>query len=152
VSCNLSHETSKVVQLLTFTFYQAIVEGDPPDLPESGWSDIARDFVKGCLHKVPKARPTYAMLLNHPWLSSLSKPETITEEAEDGDEADEIAEAVGKMNLASGTQDEEVAEWVKSVMAKKAAAPLGASALSPPALHAAPLDSVSPLGSPMVQP
>ena len=68
---------------------QAIVEGEPPALPE-GYSDTARDFVKGCLNKIPKLRPTYAMLLKHPWLQPFSKPETITEEAEEGPAADEV--------------------------------------------------------------
>lgn len=122
---------------------QAIVEGDPPDLPES-FSDAAKDFVRSCLHKVPKLRPTYAMLLQHPWLKPLSKPPTITEEAED-DEA--IAEAVGKIHLGQGQEDEEVAAWVKSVLARLEADPTQ-NGSSKPALHNAPLDSASPLASP----
>ncbi|KFA80975.1 hypothetical protein S40288_00780 [Stachybotrys chartarum IBT 40288] len=137
-----------------FSQLSAIVEGDPPDLPEAGYSSTSRDFVKGCLNKIPKARPTYAMLLNHPWLKPLTKPETITEEAEEGEEAEEIAEAVGKISLDSGTHDEEVAEWVKGVMLHKQSGSTAVTAppagLSAPALHAAPLDSVSPLGSPMI--
>ncbi|EEY16206.1 protein kinase wis1 [Verticillium alfalfae VaMs.102] len=121
-------------------------ERDPPDLPES-FSSTARDFVKRCLNKVPKDRPTYAMLLQHPWLAPLSKPETIAEEAEEGDEADAIADAVGNMNLTSSTDDEEVADWVKGVLEKKRLGKLGAGSLKP-ALHAAPL-GVSPVGSPL---
>jgi mitogen-activated protein kinase kinase len=116
-------------------------------LPESGFSDISRDFVKGCLNKVPKLRPTYAMLLNHPWLKPLTKPETITEEAEEGDEVDEVADAVGKINLDSGTQDEEVAAWVRGVLERKNEGQ-GADGASPPALHKVNLDTVSPMASP----
>jgi mitogen-activated protein kinase kinase len=87
------------------------------------------------------------MLLSHPWLKTLSQPETITEEAEDGEEAEDVADAVGKMNLGSGTEDTEVAEWVKATL-KRQAETLIAKGSSRPALHAAPLDTVSPVGSP----
>lgn len=51
-----------------FAQLQAIVHGDPPELPyddEGGrtYSDAARDFVARCLHKVPSMRATYAELL-----------------------------------------------------------------------------------------
>ncbi|KAM0326373.1 hypothetical protein ACHAQA_006975 [Verticillium albo-atrum] len=128
-----------------FSQLSAIVEGDPPDLPDT-FSNTARDFVKRCLNKVPKDRPTYAMLLQHPWLTPLSKPETITEEAEEGEEADVIADAVGNINLSSSTDDEEVAAWVQGVMERKRLGKL-ASGSSKPALHAAPL-GVSPVSSP----
>ncbi|KJZ74829.1 hypothetical protein HIM_02944 [Hirsutella minnesotensis 3608] len=134
-----------------FSQLSAIVEGDPPDLPKEGYSDTARDFIRGCLHKVPKMRPTYAALLKHAWLKPLSKPETIAEEAEDGEEADNVAEAVGRMRLRSAnTEDAEVGEWVRSVLKRKEE---GSGNLGPsrPALHAAPLDSMSPMGSPMLQ-
>ncbi|KAJ6443827.1 dual specificity mitogen-activated protein kinase kinase dSOR1 [Purpureocillium lavendulum] len=129
---------------------QAIVEGDPPDLPSEGFSDVARDFVQSCLHKIPKKRPTYAMLLQHPWLKSFSKPQTITEEAEEGEEAEKVAEAVGKIQLGGGTEDDEVADWVKGVLKRKQEG-TGTGGPSRPALHAAPLDSVSPIGSPLLQ-
>lgn len=87
------------------------------------------------------------MLLKHPWLKPLSKPQTITEEAEEGDAAAEVAEAVGKIDLGSGTEDEEVAAWAKAALARLASGEVG-SGDTRPALHAAPLDSVSPLGSP----
>lgn len=92
-------------------------------------------------------RPTYAMLLKHPWLNQLTKPETITEEAEDGEEADQAAEAVGNMTLDSSTEDAEVAEWVQNVLAGNKPG-LADGESSRPALHAAPLDSVSPIASP----
>ncbi|EKJ68115.1 hypothetical protein NXS19_005461 [Fusarium pseudograminearum] len=130
-----------------FSQLSAIVEGEPPAMPEEGYSDTATDFVRSCLHKIPKQRPTYAMLLKHPWLIDFTKPQTITEEAEDGDEADKVAEAVGKIALNSTTEDAEVADWVNGVLQKerdglKVDGPLR------PALHTAPLDSVSPLSSP----
>jgi mitogen-activated protein kinase kinase len=131
-----------------FSQLNAIVEGEPPGLPETGYSDVAKDFVRGCLNKVPKLRPTYAMLLNHAWLKPLTKPQTITEEAEEGEEAEQVAEAVGKLDLNSGTHDQEVAEWVKSVLQRKKEDKEGHDS-SRPALHAAPLDSVSPLASPL---
>jgi len=118
---------------------QAIVDGDPPDLPEEGYSALARDFVRGCLNKAPKLRPTYGMLLQHGWLAPLSKPETIAEadEEEDGDE----------MNMPnSGTEDPEVAAWVQHALDRKKKGLIGES--QKPALHTAPLDSMSPVSSP----
>ncbi|KAM0453946.1 hypothetical protein ACHAPV_007586 [Trichoderma viride] len=132
-----------------FSQLNAIVEGEPPAMPEDGYSDLAKDFVKSCLHKIPKQRPTYAQLLKHPWIQSLSKPETIDEVAEDDEATDKVAEAVGHMELSSGTEDAEVAEWVKSVLKKHAEGTNGAGS-NRPALHAAPLDSISPLGSPVL--
>ena len=111
------------------------MDGDPPDLPASGFSDTARDFVHGCLHKVPKSRPTYAMLTSHPWLAPLLKPPTITEEDEEVD-SPEDSPSIG----ASLTADPEVATWVISAMEKRKNGTLGKSAK--PALHAAPLDAV----------
>lgn len=89
------------------------------------------------------------MLLKHPWLKPLSKPQTITEEAEDGEEADQVAEAVGKINLGSGTEDEEVAAWARGALARLASGD-DTGADTRPALHAAPLDTVSPLSSPAI--
>ncbi|KAI9163210.1 Protein kinase wis1 [Paramyrothecium foliicola] len=131
-----------------FSQLNAIVEGEPPGLPETGYSDVAKDFVRGCLNKIPKLRPTYAMLLNHAWLKPLTKPQTITEEVEEGEEADRVAEAVGKIDLNSGTEDQEVAEWVQGVLRRKKEGK-DSDGSSRPALHAAPLDSVSPLASPL---
>lgn len=50
-----------------FAQLQAIVHGDPPQLPDS-YSETARDFVARCLEKVPSRRATYAQMLEHPWL------------------------------------------------------------------------------------
>ena len=111
------------------------MEGDPPDLPTTGYSDLARDFVRGCLHKVPKFRPTYAMLLQHPWLQALALPPTIAEEDEDSEIKNEDINA-----SVSELVDHEVAEWVNAAVEKRRNGTLGKSVK--PALHAAPLDAV----------
>jgi mitogen-activated protein kinase kinase len=80
------------------------------------------------------------MLLQHGWLAELSKPKTITEEDEDAEEGSQ--DDLGK----SGTEDEEVAAWVKNALERKKNGLMGES--KKPALHAAPLDSVSPVTSP----
>ena len=97
------------------------------------------------------------MLLAHPWLASLSKPETIDEDAEAEDAAEnDLADATGALSLnhpsgrvAEG--DYTVAEWVRGVLAGKKQAD-GVDGVDgearKPALHAAPL--VSPLGSPLI--
>jgi mitogen-activated protein kinase kinase len=72
-----------------FSQLSAIVDGEPPGLPEEGYSAMAHDFVKGCLNKTPSARPTYAMLLGHPWIAPLAKPLTIEEEEEGSDKEKE---------------------------------------------------------------
>ena len=136
---------------------QAIVDGEPPDLPASGYSDQARDFVRQCLNKVPKHRPTYAMLLRHPWLAELLKPPTITEDAEAEASAEagaatppgpgSVEDAIGNMSLAEGvvdTADKEVADWVKAALERKRLGKMKGA--KKPALHAAPLDAVP--GSP----
>lgn len=51
-----------------FAQLQAIVHGDPPQLPADAYSETARDFVAGCLEKMPERRSTYAQMLKHPWL------------------------------------------------------------------------------------
>jgi len=96
---------------------------------------MARDFVRGCLNKIPKLRPTYAMLLQHGWLAALSKPSTIAEdEEEDGEPT-------------VGTEDREVAAWAQEAIQKKKDGKMGSAAK--PALHSAALDSVnSPATSP----
>lgn len=132
-----------------FSQLSAIVEGEPPAMPAEGYSEASKDFVKGCLHKIPMKRPTYAMMLKHPWLSEFSKPETITEEAEEGEEAEKVADAVGMIDLNSTTEDAEVAAWVKGVLKRKEDG-LEPNGPTQPALHAAPLDSVSPIGSPLL--
>ncbi|TBU42857.1 kinase-like protein [Dichomitus squalens] len=50
-----------------FAQLTAIVDGDPPELPEH-FSATSKDFVARCLHKIPERRATYAELLEHPFL------------------------------------------------------------------------------------
>jgi mitogen-activated protein kinase kinase len=124
---------------------QAIVDGDPPDLPADKYSPEAIDFVNGCLNKIPKMRPTYAMLLRHAWLAPLMKPPTISEDEEAEAEAEAGGDVSGQMDTTSpSTADKEVAEWVKSAMEKKRLGKL--TFAKKPALHEAPLDAVP--GSP----
>ncbi|SPO26110.1 related to PBS2 - tyrosine protein kinase of the MAP kinase kinase family [Ustilago trichophora] len=52
-----------------FAQLQAIVHGDPPELPSDLYSETARDFVAKCLEKIPSRRPTYAQLLQHDFLT-----------------------------------------------------------------------------------
>lgn len=82
------------------------------------------------------------MLLQHGWLAELSKPQTISEEDEDAEIEDTTGGHFGK----SGTEDEEVANWVKNALERKKKG-LTVEAKKP-ALHAAPLDTVSPAASP----
>jgi mitogen-activated protein kinase kinase len=86
-----------------------------------------------------------------PWIASLSKIETITEEDEEDGDVDAVAEVVGKLDLSSGTDDEEVMEWVKTVLERKKQG-LDQNTAAKPALHTAPLDQMSPVSSPMLQP
>ncbi|TLD27521.1 kinase-like protein [Venturia nashicola] len=147
-----------------FSQLSAIVDGEPPDLPPVGYSDQARNFVHGCLHKIPKMRPTYGMLLTHPWLTSLTKPAAIMEEDEDAEEEAANAPAIVPVEhtpsgedadkipeLPDNVIDTEVAEWVIAAIAKRKAGKLGKS--EKPALHAAPLDAVaSPVAERTTQP
>ena len=154
--CPLSDRTMLIVPCK-----QAIVDGDPPDLPSTGYSDLARDFVKQCLNKVPKMRPAYAMLLRHPWLAELMKPPTIAEDAEAEANAEaggalglestaavttaaEAVDALGNLSLAEGrevdTADREVARWVLGALEKKRLGKVKGA--KKPALHAAPLNAV----------
>ena len=119
---------------------QAIVDGEPPDLPADKFSEAARDFVRRTLNKIPKRRPNFAPLLQHPWLAPLLKPPTISEEDEDF-AVDEVAQEA----VAPGALDIEVARWVLSALERKRNGTLGKKVK--PALHAAPLDAV-PLPSP----
>ena len=147
------------------------MEGSPPDLPTDGFSEAARDFVAGCLNKIPKLRPTYAMLLQHAWLAPLRKPSTIAEEDEDGEGDGASADgpttsnnpaAAGGTSAASRVIDQEVADWVLQAVDRRRKSRAGGGAgaggkaggggaadgsggeKAAPALHAAPLDAVSP--------
>lgn len=121
------------------------MDGEPPQLPADRYSEAAQDFVRGCLNKVPKMRPTYAMLIRHAWLAPLMKPPTISED----EEAEKLAEAGanldGELEPMPLTADKEVANWVKESLERKRAGKLVIN--EKPALHAAPLDAVP--GSPL---
>jgi len=119
-----------------FSQLSAIVDGAPPDLPEEGYSEAARDFVRGCLNKIPKLRPTYAMLLRHAWLTPLLKPPTISEEVEEA----EGVSGSGQQSVPD-TTDKEVGAWVLAAMEARKNGTMGKKAK--PALHAAPLDAVN---------
>jgi mitogen-activated protein kinase kinase len=107
-----------------------------------GYSPLARDFVRGCLNKIPKLRPTYSMLLQHGWLAELSKPTTISEEDElIGDENED-----GLADTPAENFDKEVSEWVFRAIDRKRSEKMGEA--PKPALHKAPLDSMSPTASP----
>jgi mitogen-activated protein kinase kinase len=86
------------------------------------------------------------MLLQHPWLAPLAKPETITEEDEDEVAAAtdaEGGEAAGDKGPAEAVEvvfDQEVADWVKGAIEKRKKGTMKRS--EKPALHAAPLDAV----------
>lgn len=111
------------------------MDGEPPDLPNDRFSEAARNFVRSTLNKVPKLRPNYATLLQHPWLAPLLKPPTISEEEEDS-----ASEEVAQEAVAAGAFDKEVAQWVFSAMERKRNGTMGKKVK--PALHAAPLDAV----------
>ena len=93
--------------------------------------------MRGCLNKIPKLRPTYALLLRHGWLAPLLKPPTISEDDE------EAAAEEGANTSAAGPPvvDKEVADWVVDAMERRRSGTMGKKAK--PALHTAPLDAVS---------
>ncbi|KAF8539669.1 kinase-like domain-containing protein [Trichophaea hybrida] len=125
-----------------FSQLSAIVDGEPPDLPEEGFTPAARDFVRGCLHKIPKLRPSYAMLLQHPWILDLTKPDTISEEAEELEEAAENgADFEASRTVIEG--DPEVKAWVIAAIERRTAhIKEGVKGPEKPALHTVPLDAV----------
>lgn len=87
------------------------------------------------MNKIPKLRPTYAMLLRHAWLAPLLLPPTISEEDEDTFEDTQSSEAV-----VPSVVDKDVSQWVINAMERKRNGTMGKKAKPP--LHAAPLDSV----------
>lgn len=58
-----------------FAQLTAIVHGDPPNLPDELYSELARDWVARCLMKNPNQRAGYAELLEHPFVLSASQRE-----------------------------------------------------------------------------
>ncbi|TPX36340.1 hypothetical protein SmJEL517_g01513 [Synchytrium microbalum] len=51
-----------------FAQLNAIISSEPPNLPPDQFSEPCRDFISRCLSKDPLNRPTYATILDHPWL------------------------------------------------------------------------------------
>jgi mitogen-activated protein kinase kinase len=51
-----------------FAQLKAIIDDEPPSLPSDTFSAEAIDFVNSCLQKDPLKRPTYALLLEHPFI------------------------------------------------------------------------------------
>ncbi|KAL2419561.1 Protein kinase wis1 [Exophiala dermatitidis] len=131
-----------------FSQLSAIVDGDPPDLPADRFSEAAIDFVRGCLNKIPRLRPTYAMLLRHAWLAPLMKPPTISEDEEGEQAAEAGADSSSAGDGVPETADKEVAEWVKAALERKMAGKMAVS--KKPALHEAPLDAVPGNSSPLL--
>ncbi|EEH50563.1 STE/STE7 protein kinase [Paracoccidioides brasiliensis Pb18] len=153
-----------------FSQLNAIVHGDPPELPEEGYSAEAKDFVQGCLNKIAALRPSYDLLLLHPWLSSLIQlpyyhHPSRRHRTTDGDNS---ADGVGMdmdidmdMDIGIGanvdpskctstpleTADGEVAAWVIDALDRRARGVMGK--LERPALHAVALDAVP--GSPLLE-
>lgn len=127
-----------------FSQLSAIVDGPPPDLPDEGFSPQARDFVRRTLHKVPKMRPTYAALLQHPWLSEMQTTQTITEEEEpeEGEEAPSVEQQQPATPVTSGFP--EVGEWVVEQLKRREEKLRegGRWGGAKPALHSVALDKV----------
>lgn len=121
-----------------FSQLNAIVQGKPPELPEEGYSQQAKNFVNCCLNKNPSLRPTYAQLIRHPWLKSLMEPPKPEEGQEPASPPD--------MAAPHDTADEEVAAWVKDAIDRRLRNVTGHP--SRPPLHAVPLDAVP--GSPLL--
>ncbi|KAJ5359341.1 MAP kinase kinase PBS2 [Penicillium cataractarum] len=118
--------------------FSAIVHGEPPTLPDEGFSEEAHAFVRACLDKNPKNRPTYNMLLRHPWLTPLMRPPT---EA-DAESASQPSEASAPPETPSFlTEDKEVAEWVQKQLERRKDGHLHDA--KKPALHAVALDKVA---------
>lgn len=132
---------------------QAIVQGEPPTLPDEGYSPVAQDFVRCCLNKSAALRPTYATLLRHPWVADLLTPPTALPDA-DGATTTVIAPPIRPATEngrprpppAIDTCDEEVAAWVKEALDKRKRGVMGKRVK--PALHAVALDAVP--GSPLL--
>lgn len=153
-----------------FSQLNAIVHGDPPTLPRTGYSDEAHAFVHACLNKNPNSRPTYAALLRHPWLAPLMRPPlpaaASTTSPESSTEAaiavppsapsEQVSGAPAPPLLAqqasddwstSETEDVDVAAWVKGALERRERGLQGH--LEKPALHTVALDAV--VGSPILE-
>lgn len=118
-----------------FSQLHAIVHGEPPSLPESGYSEEAHAFVQACLDKNPKNRPSYNMLLRHACLVPLMRPPT------EADATEAAAVEPGQAPPASMTEDKEVADWVHQQLQRRKDGLL--KDVEKPALHAVALDKMA---------
>ncbi|ORX53949.1 kinase-like protein [Hesseltinella vesiculosa] len=57
-----------------FAQLKAIIEDPPPNLPDC-YSSVTKDFIYRCLEKDPVKRPTYAELLEHPFITTHNEPD-----------------------------------------------------------------------------
>ncbi|KAJ6093878.1 hypothetical protein N7467_002723 [Penicillium canescens] len=122
-----------------FSQLHAIVHGDPPTLPAEGYSEEAHAFVRACLDKNPNSRPSYNMLLRHPWLAPLMQPPT--ESADEHAPSDVHDDSGSSENGSSAmTEDKEAAEWVNKQIKLREDGLLRVT--EKPALHAVALDKV----------
>ncbi|KAJ1926436.1 MAP kinase kinase Wis1 [Tieghemiomyces parasiticus] len=52
-----------------FLIMQDIISGPAPSVDPARYSELCRDFITVCLHKDPSERPSYAQLLEHPFIT-----------------------------------------------------------------------------------
>ncbi|WEW54700.1 MAP kinase kinase Wis1 [Emydomyces testavorans] len=129
-----------------FSQLNAIVQGDPPALPDEGFSSHAKDLVQCCLNKNAALRPTYTTLLRHPWLADLLSPPVSSEGEVEGGAAFDKKGKDPDSPAQLDTADEEVAVWVKDALDRRKRGVMGRHAQ--PALHKVALDAVP--GSPLL--
>ena len=129
------------------------MQGAPPELPDEGYSDAAKDFVNSCMNKNPSLRPSYDRLLRHPWIADLMAPPSSeqgkTSQANcdlRSQSSDQVITPDYPLRPATEVVDEEVADWVRGCLDRL----IGDGRIKKrPALHAAPLDAVP--GSPLLE-
>ncbi|EMG46033.1 PBS2 MAP kinase kinase PBS2 [Candida maltosa Xu316] len=102
-----------------FSQLSAIVDGEPPKLDPKIYSKEAQVFVKSCLNKNPDLRPSYAALLNNPWLVNLR--------------GEQLQVAESHLSETVKTRIEEIAEAEKSKSVSRSnSLPKSAVAVPPP--------------------
>lgn len=122
-----------------FSQLNAIVNGDPPELPKT-YSQEAQDFVRSCLNKNADLRPTYNMMLRHPWLSVLlqppSAPPTSSSTTESGAMTSPFADLGSSSSLhnATSSQSSSVSSAVSSQFTTPSPSDDGITPLTPPNL------------------
>ncbi|KAL4809276.1 kinase-like domain-containing protein [Aspergillus unguis] len=121
-----------------FSQLHAIVHGEAPSLPEADYSDDAHSFVNACLDKSPQNRPSYDMLLRHPWLAPLMQPPT--EQSNTDIPSMSLSDGTSGEASSPVTDDQEIADWVRARIEKRLSGL--ANDADRPALHAVALDAV----------